>query len=89
MTNTEGQPPTVTSTAGPLPPDQWRPRRSPVPTSARTSGPTSIRESFTNYVQRVRGGDVGMLPAIIGLIVLVIIFANVSDKFLTKTNMAT
>jgi D-xylose transport system permease protein len=51
-------------------------------------GPKSIKESFTNYIQRVRGGDVGMLPAIIGLIVLVIIFANVSDKFLTKTNFA-
>jgi D-xylose transport system permease protein len=33
-------------------------------------GPKSIKESFTNYVQRVRGGDVGMLPAIGGLIVL-------------------
>jgi D-xylose transport system permease protein len=51
-------------------------------------GPKSIKESFTNYVQRVRGGDVGMLPAIGGLIVLLIIFANVSDKFLTKTNFA-
>ena len=51
-------------------------------------GPKSIKESFTNYVQRVRGGDVGMLPAIGGLIVLLIIFANVSDKFLTKTNLA-
>ncbi len=87
MTNTEGQPPTVTST----PPATAGPVATPSLAGTDFSqdiGPTSIRESFTNYVQRVRGGDVGMLPAIIGLIVLVIIFANVSDKFLTKTNMA-
>lgn len=65
----------------------------PTPSLATTDfsgdiGPKSLRESATNYVQRVRGGDVGMLPALVGLIVLVIIFANVSDKFLTKTNLA-
>jgi len=51
-------------------------------------GPTSLREAFVSYIGRVRGGDVGMLPALAGLIVLLIIFANVSDKFLTKTNLA-
>jgi D-xylose transport system permease protein len=51
-------------------------------------GPRTLKESATNYIQRVRGGDVGMLPALVGLVVLVIIFANVSDKFLTKTNLA-
>jgi D-xylose transport system permease protein len=51
-------------------------------------GPTSISEAFKNYLGRVRGGDVGMLPALIGLVVLVVIFVNVSDKFLTKTNLA-
>jgi D-xylose transport system permease protein len=51
-------------------------------------GPRTLKESTTNYIQRVRGGDVGMLPALVGLVVLVIIFANVSSKFLTKTNLA-
>jgi D-xylose transport system permease protein len=51
-------------------------------------GPTSITEAFKNYVVRVRGGEVGMLPALIGLVVLVVVFVNVSDKFLTKTNLA-
>jgi D-xylose transport system permease protein len=51
-------------------------------------GPASIKEAFKNYVVRLRGGEVGMLPALIGLVVLVVVFVNVSDKFLTKTNMA-
>src|SRR5437879_5396353 len=51
-------------------------------------GPASITEAFKNYVVRLRGGEVGMLPALIGLVVLVVVFVNVSDKFLTKTNMA-
>ena len=89
MTDPEGTRPTVTST----PPAGSSAGMTATPSLAETDftrdvGPKSIKESFTNYIQRVRGGDVGMLPAIVGLIVLVIIFANVSDKFLTKTNLA-
>jgi D-xylose transport system permease protein len=65
----------------------------PTPSLAATDfsqdiGPRTLKESLINYVQRVRGGEVGALPALVGLVVLVIIFANVSDKFLTKTNLA-
>jgi D-xylose transport system permease protein len=89
MTDPEGTRPTVTST----PPAASSAGMTATQSLAETDfsgdvGPKSIKESFTNYVQRVRGGDVGMLPAIGGLIVLLIIFANVSDKFLTKTNLA-
>ena len=89
MTDPEGTRPTVTST----PPAASSAGMTATQSLADTDfsgdvGPKSIKESFTNYVQRVRGGDVGMLPAIGGLVVLLIIFANVSDKFLTKTNLA-
>ena len=89
MTDPEGTRPTVTST----PPAASSAGMTDTQSLAESDfsgdvGPKSIKESFTNYVQRVRGGDVGMLPAIGGLIVLLIIFANVSDKFLTKTNLA-
>src|SRR5919201_1370504 len=88
MTDPEGTRPTVTSPpAGPGAGMATAPSLA-VTDFAADIGPRSIKESFTNYLQRVRGGDVGMLPALIGVIVLVIIFANVSDKFLTKTNFA-
>ncbi|UQX90204.1 hypothetical protein M6D93_09440 [Jatrophihabitans telluris] len=51
-------------------------------------GPRNIGESFRSYVTRVRGGESGALPAVLGAIILVIIFANASDVFLSKGNFA-
>ena len=48
----------------------------------------SIGDSATEYLNRLRGGDMGSLPAILGLVVLVVIFASLNDKFLTTYNMA-
>ena len=47
-----------------------------------------IGDSARDYVNRLRGGDMGSLPAILGLVVLVVIFASLNDKFLTTYNMA-
>ena len=55
---------------------------------AADSGPKNVLEAFRAYWARVRGGEGGALPAIIGAIVLVIIFANTSDVFLSKGNFA-
>ncbi|MGN6245344.1 MAG: sugar ABC transporter permease [Motilibacteraceae bacterium] len=56
---------------------------------ARDAGPTSLSEAARDYWQRVRGGDVGALPAIAGLIVLVLIFSNTTNgKFFTVGNLA-
>jgi D-xylose transport system permease protein len=42
-----------------------------------------------DYVSRVRGGDIGSLPAILGLIALVIVFSALrSDTFTTSLNFA-
>jgi D-xylose transport system permease protein len=48
----------------------------------------SIADQLRAYVQRVRGGEMGMLPAIAGLIVLTILFTALSPYFLTRLNIA-
>jgi D-xylose transport system permease protein len=48
----------------------------------------SIGDSARDYLNRLRGGDMGSLPAILGLVVLFIVFSSLNDKFLTTYNMA-
>src|SRR5689334_9205627 len=43
---------------------------------------------FGRYISRVRGGEMGALPAIAGLLVLVIIFSILRPRFLTALNFA-
>ncbi|SEC52496.1 D-xylose transport system permease protein [Nocardioides exalbidus] len=47
-----------------------------------------LGDAARDYVNRLRGGDMGSLPAILGLVVLVIIFASLNDRFLTTYNLA-
>ncbi|TDC11310.1 ABC transporter permease [Nonomuraea longispora] len=54
---------------------------------AATQSP-SIGNSFLAYVQRVRGGDMGALPAVIGLVVLCAVFAAARPSFVTAINFA-
>ncbi len=49
---------------------------------------TSLGGAFQAYLNRLRSGDMGSLPAILGLVVLVIIFSFASDTFTTKLNIA-
>jgi D-xylose transport system permease protein len=51
-------------------------------TSRRTS------EALRDYVARVKGGDLGSLPALLGLVVLVVLFGLLSENFLTLGNLA-
>jgi D-xylose transport system permease protein len=49
----------------------------------------SLRGIANAYVARVRGGDVGSLPAILGLVALVIVFSVLRpETFTTKLNFA-
>src|SRR6478735_9263485 len=48
----------------------------------------TIGDSARDYVNRLRGGDIGSLPAILGLVFLFVVFASLNDKFLTTYNMA-
>jgi D-xylose transport system permease protein len=47
-----------------------------------------ISDYFNNYLQRVRGGDMGSLPAIMGLIVLAAVFWIVHPPFGSLGNFA-
>jgi D-xylose transport system permease protein len=48
-----------------------------------------LRGAWTDYWDRVRGGDVGALPAVLGLVALVIVFSVMrSSTFLTTFNFA-
>ena len=47
-----------------------------------------IGAAFRDYVARVRGGDTGSLPAVLGFIVLFVFFAVMSDTFTSKGNLA-
>ncbi|MGP3956428.1 sugar ABC transporter permease [Nonomuraea sp. 3N208] len=48
----------------------------------------SIKNSFRAYIQRVRGGDMGALPAVLGLVVLCAVFAVARPSFVTAGNFA-
>ena len=48
----------------------------------------NVRDQATAYLQRVRHGDMGALPAIAGFIVLCILFTVLSPFFLTERNFA-
>lgn len=48
----------------------------------------TLGDSVRAYVQRVRGGDMGALPSIAGLVVLFIVFGIANDRFLSNLNMA-
>ena len=49
---------------------------------------TGTAEALRDYLARVRGGQLGSLPALLGLIVLAIVFSVASDSFLTLGNIA-
>lgn len=45
-------------------------------------------DAVRGYLQRVRGGDMGSLPAVLGLIVLFVVFGLANDRFLSALNLA-
>jgi len=48
----------------------------------------TIKSAVADYWARVKAGDVGSLPAVLGLVVLCIVFGSLSDVFLTPGNFA-
>jgi D-xylose transport system permease protein len=47
----------------------------------------SIADAFSGWVTRLRTGDPGALPSVLGLVVLALIFMQVSSHFLTRYNL--
>lgn len=64
------------------------------PTSAPLTAPTGrpatagMAESFRNSLRRIKDGDLGPLPVIIGLIAIWIYFQSRNDNFLTARNLS-
>jgi D-xylose transport system permease protein len=48
----------------------------------------TIKSAVADYWARVKAGDIGSLPAVLGLVVLCIVFGSLSDVFLTPGNFA-
>jgi D-xylose transport system permease protein len=58
-----------------------------VPQYMKTKG-SGVAESWSAYRTKVRSGDMGSLPAVIGLVVLVILFSLANPVFFTSLNFA-
>jgi len=58
--------------------------------STDTSAPASptLKTAMTDYWSRVKSGDIGSLPAVLGLVVLCAVFTGMSSSFLTPGNFA-
>ncbi|KQO38980.1 MULTISPECIES: sugar ABC transporter permease [unclassified Aeromicrobium] len=48
----------------------------------------TLGDAWQAYLNRLRGGEMGALPAALGLIILFIVFSAASDTFLTALNIA-
>ena len=48
----------------------------------------SLKEQVSQFILRAKGGDMGSLPAILGFIILAVLFSSLSPVFLTAINFA-
>jgi D-xylose transport system permease protein len=48
----------------------------------------TLRDQVGAYLQRLRNGEMGALPAVVALILLAVLFSSLSPYFLTKLNFA-
>src|SRR5690242_1436961 len=61
----------------------------PSPAETEESQHVTVGSVVGDYVAKVRGGDVGSLPAVLGFIVLVVLFSALKpDRFPTAYNAA-
>lgn len=59
----------------------------PDPLAARqVVHPTTLGESFRAYLTRLRGGELGAVPIVVGLLLLTVIFTTLNPAFLTPRN---
>ncbi|MBB5960045.1 D-xylose transport system permease protein [Saccharothrix tamanrassetensis] len=54
-----------------------------IDTTSRSTG-----EALRDYGARLRGGELGPLPALLGMVALLIVFGSIADTFLTLGNIA-
>jgi D-xylose transport system permease protein len=58
----------------------------PRPAVSEVARVTSTSDYLSLWLQRVRAGDLGSLPIIVGLLVIVLVFGTLDDTFLTERN---
>ena len=56
--------------------------------SVQTGSEGSLLDAFKDYIVKVRGGETGSLPALLGLVILATIFALANPIFLKPINFA-
>ena len=81
MTPETPETPETSVAAGTLPKDD-RPSEFSLDVEER-----SIPDAFRDWVGKLRTGDPGALPSVLGLVVLALIFMQVSDRFLSAYNL--
>jgi D-xylose transport system permease protein len=59
-----------------------------ITTTAEVFEPVTLRGTVLAYIARIKGGDMGALPAVLGIVALTILFAVLRDRFLTAINFA-
>lgn len=47
----------------------------------------TVSHALRGYVTKIRSGDPGALPSVLGIVVLLIVFAQVSSRFLSRPNI--
>lgn len=52
-----------------------------------TAQPHGVREQFVLMTHRARGGDLGVLPVVAGIVVIWIVFQMLNRSFLSSTNL--
>jgi len=57
-------------------------------TTQATLEKESLKGAAANYFSRIKSGDIGSLPAVLGLIALIAVFGFMSEYFLTNRNFA-
>jgi D-xylose transport system permease protein len=57
----------------------------PEATDVTAPAPTGLGDAWRDYVSRVRGGDVGPLPAILGLAALLVVFSALRPETFTNS----
>ncbi|MDV3123503.1 ABC transporter permease [Mycobacterium sp. 21AC1] len=56
--------------------------------AADTRADETFSDAVRSYLRRVRGGDMGSMPAVLGLIVLFIVFGIANERFTSALNLA-
>ena len=57
-------------------------------TSLASGHEGTLGDQVRGYVGRVKGGEMGSLPAVFGIIILTAVFQTLSPFFITKLNFA-